>query len=723
MKNKTVYLIFVAMTLCFFLYSSSVKSQVTETNCLDCHNDQTLTMDKNGTKINLFVDKGILDASVHNQLKCEKCHVGFDPENIPHKKNIQPINCMTCHNDANLKHLFHPQIAQAKGIETSKDVSCKGCHGTHNVEKPIKLDSEINLSSISKSCGICHSKVINQFNTSAHGIALSQNVDGAPTCLTCHRKGTVIIPDSKNSVQIKINQEKMCLSCHMDKPEVRSQVSSTAGFIAAYDTSVHGSALKKGNANAANCVDCHGSHQIKKGSESDSLVSHTKIPSTCAHCHKAISQEYASSIHGVAASKGAKDAPVCTDCHREHNILSPNNPNSSVSAQNVSSQVCSPCHSSVKLSDRYGLASDRFKTFSDSFHGLAAKAGSTEVANCASCHGVHNIKPSSDPTSMVHKSNLSKTCGKCHPGANERFTIGSVHVVAKQEPLLKWVSKIYILMILGTVGGMTIHNLLDFIKKARHKIKVRQGLILEEPVGRGLYVRMTLIERIQHISLIISFIVLVITGFMLRYPDAWWIDTTRNFSESIFNLRGLLHRIAAVVMILAGAYHIYYVTFTKRGRKLIWDLLPRWSDFTDMIGVLMFNIGFSSNKPKLGRFSYIEKAEYWALIWGSVVMGVTGVILWFDNTFMGLITKLGWDVARTIHFYEAWLAVLAIIVWHFYFVLLNPDIYPMNLAWLTGTLSESEMRDEHPLELERIQKEEMEKEMEETKDKLKDEYK
>jgi cytochrome b subunit of formate dehydrogenase len=448
---------------------------------------------------------------------------------------------------------------------------------------------------------------------------------------------------------------------------------------------------------------------MKKGRESDSLVSHTKIPSTCAHCHKAISQEYADSIHGVAASKGAKDSPVCTDCHREHNILSPKNLNSSVSAQNVSSQVCSPCHSSVRLSDRYGLASDRFKTFSDSFHGLADKAGSTEVANCASCHGVHNIKPSSDPTSMVNKSNLSKTCGKCHPGANEHFTIGNVHVITKQEPLLKWISKIYILMILGIVGGMTIHNILDFIKKAKHRIKVRRGLIIEEPVGRGLYVRMTLIERIQHISLMISFIVLVITGFMLRYPDAWWIEATRNFSESIFNLRGLLHRIAAVVITLAGVYHIYYVIFTERGRKLICDLLPRWSDFTDIIGVLMFNIGFSSNKPKLGRFSYVEKAEYWALIWGSVVMSVTGVILWFDNIFMGLITKLGWDVARTIHFYEAWLAALAIIVWHFYFVLLNPDVYPMNLAWLTGTLSESEMRDEHPLELEKIKKEEMKK--------------
>ena len=83
-------------------------------------------------------------------------------------------------------------------------------------------------------------------------------------------------------------------------------------------------------------------------------------------------------------------------------------------------------------------------------------------------------------------------------------------------------------------------------------------------------------------------------------------------------------------------------------------------------------------------------------------MGVTGVILWFENTSMGLFTKLGFDISRTVHFYEAVLATLAIIAWHFYFVIFNPDVYPMNLAWLTGRVSEREMREEHPLELERL---------------------
>ena len=115
--------------------------------------------------------------------------------------------------------------------------------------------------------------------------------------------------------------------------------------------------------------------------------------------------------------------------------------------------------------------------------------------------------------------------------------------------------------------------------------------------------------------------------------------------------------------------------------------------------LLRCNVGLAPAKPALGWFSCIEKAEYGAMRWGSLLVGLTGVLLWFDNTSMGLFTKLGFDIARTIHVYEPILAILAILVWPFYFVIFNPDVYPMNLAWLTGRLSEREMLEEHPAEL------------------------
>jgi len=258
---------------------------------------------------------------------------------------------------------------------------------------------------------------------------------------------------------------------------------------------------------------------------------------------------------------------------------------------------------------------------------------------------------------------------------------------------------------------MGVHNIADFVKKSRRKLLIRRGIVREHHMGHHLYVRMTVNERLQHGTLALSFILLVVTGFMLRYPEAWWVVGIRNLSDSAFDLRGLAHRVAAVVMVAASLYHIYYIGFTDRGRQLIKDLLPRWQDIGDAVAVLKYNFGFSKTKPLFGRFSYIEKSEYWALVWGTIIMGVTGFIMWFDNTFIGLLTKLGYDVARVIHFYEAWLATLAIIVWHFYYVMFNPDTYPISLAFWNGTLTEHEMAEEHPLELEQIKKKKKSKEM------------
>jgi len=254
----------------------------------------------------------------------------------------------------------------------------------------------------------------------------------------------------------------------------------------------------------------------------------------------------------------------------------------------------------------------------------------------------------------------------------------------------------------AVVGAMSAHNALDFLKKARHQLRIRRGEIVEEPPGRALYLRMTSGERLQHAALTVSFTLLVITGFMLRYPESWWVAGIRRVSVRAFDLRSQIHRVSAVVMVAASLFHLGYLIFTPRGRQLLRDLWWRRRDLKDPIALVRYNLGLSAEKPKFDRFSYIEKAEYWALVWGTIVMAVTGVVMWFDNFFIGLFTKLGYDVSRTIHFYEAWLATLAILVWHFYFVVFNPDTYPMNMAWLTGRLTEREMEEEHPLELQRL---------------------
>lgn len=693
------------LTFLIALATPSVYAQANE-DCYACHSDKELTQEKNGKVVPLYVDENKIGKSIHGKQKCIGCHQGFNPDEMPHKPKIEPVNCMVCHKDAAVKHAFHPQMIKAKGNNTTADLNCKGCHGTHEVISVKSAASPFYGGKLFEACGKCHSAQKEKYVLSAHAKAYQKNIKGAPDCKSCHKSAISLKKATNNadSLTVKKAQEKLCLGCHLDNPEVRDRVEGSGKFIKEYDKSVHGKALHGGNAKAATCVDCHDSHSVNGPNDPNSPVYKTNIPNTCAKCHSEIAKTYATSIHAQAVAKGNMDAPVCTDCHGEHNILKHNDPNSPVASKNVSAQVCTPCHASVKLSSKYGFAPNRVETFNSSYHGLALKGGVAQVANCASCHGFHDIKPSTDSTSRVNKKNLVKTCGKCHPGANENFTVGKIHVTeeAKDSPILYWIATIYLILIGSTIGGMFFHNFIDFVKKAKIKKMRQRGLLPYDHPGHALYLRMSLSERIQHFALLSSFFTLVITGFMLRFPDAWWVQSIKNFSPAAFDLRGVVHRVAAVIMVGASLFHIYYLAFTQRGRELFMDLLPRPKDAKDALGILKYNLGISKDKPLLDRFSYIEKAEYWALIWGTIVMTVTGVIMWFDNTFIGMFTKLGWDIARTVHYYEAWLAFLSIVVWHFYFVLFNPDIYPMSLAWIKGTITEEEMHEEHPLELERI---------------------
>jgi formate dehydrogenase gamma subunit len=666
-------------------------------------------MRKQKRDVPLFVDQAKLAKSAHSSLECVDCHEGFDGEAVPHKKPMTSVNCGACHEDLAEKHAFHFNLSGPESKAVS-DLACTACHGTHEIAAVRSPEFPFSTKRQAESCGQCHEGARKQFFDSAHGKALARGVADAPVCLSCHQKN-ITSKDGQvgASVELKLAQAELCESCHVKKAAVSSQMVRGANFVSSFDLSVHGAALHAGNAGSANCVDCHGAHEMNRAIVAGARINKQNQAATCAKCHEKIAAEFNSSVHAAALRKGNFDSPVCTDCHGEHEIKTHTDSASPVFARNVAEQVCASCHASLRLTQKYGLSSNSFQTFADSYHGLAARGGSVEVVNCASCHSVHAIKSHLDPTSTVHKSHLVQTCGQCHPGANTRFTVGSVHVSPdasnkndKNSVILRIIADFYVWLIVLVVGGMTLHNFLDLFKKVRRKLKVHRGLIEEEHVAHRLYVRMTLHERLQHAVLVICFVLLVVTGFMLRYPEAWWVAAIRNLSGRAFELRGWIHRLAGVVILAAGVWHVCYLAFTKPGRSLLMDLLPRWRDITDPFKVLKYNLGLAKTKPEFPRFCYIEKAEYWALVWGTILMGVTGMILWFENTSMGLFTKLGFDISRTIHFYEAILATLAIIVWHFYFVLFNPDIYPMNLAWLTGQISEREMQEDHALELKQL---------------------
>ena len=218
---------------------------------------------------------------------------------------------------------------------------------------------------------------------------------------------------------------------------------------------------------------------------------------------------------------------------------------------------------------------------------------------------------------------------------------------------------------------------------------------------RRRYLRWTLSERLQHWTLAISFILLAVTGFALRYPEAGWAKPLL-FFESSFGLRGLLHRLAALAFMAVSIYHIGYLLLASRGRALLKAVWFSRTDWTDFWQNLRYFLGRRSSPPAFDHFSYVEKLEYWALIWGSVVMTVTGMLLWFEEIALALFPLWMFEVFTVIHLYEAWLATLAIFVWHFYFVIFNPEIYPLNTSMISGNMNEQEMEREHGRELERL---------------------
>jgi cytochrome b subunit of formate dehydrogenase len=190
---------------------------------------------------------------------------------------------------------------------------------------------------------------------------------------------------------------------------------------------------------------------------------------------------------------------------------------------------------------------------------------------------------------------------------------------------------------------------------------------------------------------------LVLTGFALKYPES--LLGVLFINETV---RGYLHRIAGVLLIAVGFYHVFYLARFKEGRKLVTDLLPTYKDAIDIRDVLLYYLNLSDTKPQFTRFNYAEKMEYWALVWGTIVMAVTGLMAWFKVPVGNMFPRWTIDVGLTVHFYEAILATLAILVWHFYMIIFDPDVYPMNWAWYDGKVSLEHYREEHGLDSETI---------------------
>jgi len=625
--------------------------------CLDCHGDPGITgwsarekasnVTPGGPQrapspfgkfpgMSLHVDPGLYKASVHADVSCTDCHA--DAGALPHAAKLKRVDCGGCHSEIAAAYAKSRHVVTTERLPVSNGPACVDCHGAHAVSKRTLSSSPVYYRNLAATCARCHGNI---------GAIERRNV-GIP------------------------------------------------GAARLYEKSIHNRAIvEKGLNRSATCADCHGAHDMKGRTDPSSPIHRKNLPATCGKCHFGVFTVYRDSIHGTALARGVPDAPNCADCHGEHDIRQAADPASPVSFGAVSGKTCPSCHAAERLSARYGVPVDKVRGYEQSYHGLSARLGDRTVANCSSCHGVHEIFPSSDPRSTIHPNNLPVTCGKCHPGATANFAKGSIHVGAGGTggAVKFWVERIYIWLIVAVIGGMLAHNGLDYLKKMRAVYRRRREW--EHPG----YERLNRSERIQHALTFITFFTLVLTGFALKFK--WSLPGIAD-QTGVF-LRGWGHRAAAVVMVSTGVWHLFYAVFTARGRGQLSRMLPRWKDAQDLAGMIRYYLGSTDHKPKFGRFSYVEKAEYLALVWGTIVMAVTGFLIWFKDEALKHMPMWGLDVAVIVHYYEAILATLAILVWHLYSVVLNPDFAPMSLTWIDGKLSRFHMEQEHALELEEIE--------------------
>jgi cytochrome b subunit of formate dehydrogenase len=653
--------------------SKKVQPQKQDEACLACHG--TAGMKSDAGK-NIAVDPAKHAASSHGILGCTDCHT--DIKDFPHPAHIAKVQCKTCHADE--VKAFGASVHSLLG-----ESACASCHGSAH-----ELTAAQTLAP--KKCTECHAQEVSEFEGSTHGAAAKNGDPDAPTCFSCHGSIHDIKAASETGSMVAGKQlADTCAKCHSDSGFLSRHKIPVAHPVDSYKQSVHGRAIAAGNDKAANCNSCHGNHNIYPARDARSSVNHWKIADTCGECHKEIAKVYNDSVHGDAVKNGVKDAPVCVDCHGEHLILGPKNPNSPVNVANVSSETCGRCHGSARLASLYDLPADRVPSYAESYHGLALKGGKLTAANCDSCHGIHNIYKSSDPRSTVNAANLPKTCGQCHKGATDaRYVIGPVHVqtgAGPNHPVVKWIRWTYWVLIPATLGFMLLHNLLDLLSK----------LIRRRPRQETSQVvlRMGLWFRIAHWGIMVSFPTLVFTGFALKYPDSWWARPLLMW-ESSTGVRGGLHRTAAIVMIAATLFHFVHLAMKKRDRAFVWAMIPTITDATDMLHVFRFNLGLTKVEPQFAKFNYAEKMEYWAFMWGTMVMAVSGFLLWFNNFTMRHFPKWVSDAATAVHWYEALLATFSILIWHFYLVIFDPMVYPMDTAWIDGKIPADHYRHTRP---------------------------
>jgi len=692
--------------------------------CLQCHGFEG---DDSGAP---YVDGHGYLASAHakHDVECTVCHES--QEEVPHPKDepVLTMQCGECHEEAfdKISQTHHKGLlGEADDAATTQ--ACIGCHAVHALKPSCTACHEdayeaahdsIHLEVLGggggpqdptacvachgahdkgAGCGECHEDVYDTLQESMHAPLLGEPGDArtTQTCQACH--GTqhgVAKVDSREAPLYPLNVPNTCGNCHFEQKNPEGLTPEQI-VREKYMDDTHGHALVfAGLITAPTCVSCHGGHEVLSHDDPRSAVHPDNVSKDCGKCHVGILEQYRESVHGRTKrghaddNRNHREPATCTDCHQPHGIQAPD---THFKLRII--ETCAGCHA------EYG------KTYKGTYHGRVSKIGFGGVASCDECHTAHRIQPTSDPRSSLSAQNRTATCARCHEGATKAFAGYLVHadpMDRQHYPVLYWARRLMRGLVFVTWALWGLHTLLWLFRALKERKHIKAAL---EPVSGRWYRRWPWPYRAIHLTLVFSFLLLALTGLPLRYPDAGW-------SRTIFTILGgpeaarFLHRTGAVLTFGYAAVFIGMILWRRlRGERGLFrgpnTLLPRLQDLRDMKANLRWFFK-GGEMPKFDRWTYYEKWDFIAEVWGVLFIGITGLVMWYPMFFTEFLPGSAINLAHILHSYEALLATSFIFTIHFFNANLRPGKFPIDPMFLTGRISEEELRHERPMEYERM---------------------
>ena len=577
------------------------------------------------------------------------------------------INCVGCHDDVHVESSAHPELA------------CKDCHT--NVERPRHKKEDLAELSGDAICAQCHAVAQRTMSRSVHADKVG--------CMDCHGDSHEIrLNDELLSPMSPVGQVRVCGDCHAQNP-------GQEDLIDAYIGSVHGRGLlRSGLLSSPSCSTCHGSHRVVEVDNERSPTSHKNSPQMCGDCHAYILDEWLNvSAHGAAWKEGNTETATCIDCHASHAI---GDPTIGLDRLHIVDE-CGDCHG------------DLYNTYRGGFHGKATNLGLQTAATCSDCHTPHSTLGKDDPRSSIHPDNAQAMCGDCHGDVTAAFASFSPHVDPSDPSDNFWVYLIAMAMhalVIGVFGFFGIHAILWL---QRGIVGLKRGEFVGHHSASGQYVRRFKSRDIKmHILIIVTFLTLASTGLPLKFSHTPWAQMLIGWFGGLETTM-FLHRAAAVGTFGYFVWHLGILAhrfFVKKEKGLFWgpnSMTPQLKDGKDIVAMFKYFL-YMGPRPAGDRWTYWEKFDYLAVFWGMMIIGGSGLALWFPNFFTQVLPLPGWALtaAYVVHSEEALLATGFIFLFHFFHTHLRPESFPLDPVVFTGSQPLERFKDERPLEYQRM---------------------